>query len=93
MTVLSARLEQGYLGFASYEAKGNSPTYEQWANHIAASPDYHEFLETLPQAKQQPNLLFAAIRWVTGRRPLPPLRNGQSRAWTGPHGQSLEWID
>ncbi|GHB22688.1 hypothetical protein GCM10007094_08610 [Pseudovibrio japonicus] len=69
MTVLSERLEDRYLGFASYEAKDNSPTYERWAHRVAASPEYHEFLEALPQSKQQPNLLFAAIRWVTGRVP------------------------
>ncbi len=69
MAVLDNTLENLYLGFASYEAKDNSPTYERWAHHVAASPDYHEFLAALPQAKQQPNLLFAAIRWVTGRIP------------------------
>ncbi|KZL05474.1 hypothetical protein PsAD2_04399 [Pseudovibrio axinellae] len=69
MAVLDHTLEHRYLGFASYEARDNSPTYERWAHHIAGSPEYHEFLAALPEAKQQPNLLFAAIRWVMGRIP------------------------
>ncbi|KZK94275.1 MULTISPECIES: DUF2332 domain-containing protein [unclassified Pseudovibrio] len=69
MTVLSAPIEHGYLGFASNEARGNSPIYEEWATHIASSPVFHDFLMALPETKQQPNLLFAAIRWVTGRVP------------------------
>ncbi|KZL13952.1 DUF2332 domain-containing protein [Pseudovibrio sp. Ad26] len=69
MTVLSSAIEHGYLGFAFHEAKDNSPIYEEWATHIAGSPIFHDFLMLLPEAKQQPNLLFAAIRWVTGRIP------------------------
>ncbi|KZL25514.1 MULTISPECIES: DUF2332 domain-containing protein [unclassified Pseudovibrio] len=69
MTILSSLIERGYLGFASNEAKDNSPIYEEWATHIAGSPIFHDFLMLLPEAKQQPNLLFAAIRWVTGRIP------------------------
>ncbi|SFT93762.1 hypothetical protein SAMN05444141_10594 [Pseudovibrio denitrificans] len=69
MTVLSSAIERGYLGFASHEAKDNSPIYEEWATHVAGSPIFHDFLMAMPEAKQQPNLLFAAIRWVTGRVP------------------------
>ncbi|SFK14473.1 hypothetical protein SAMN04488518_102370 [Pseudovibrio ascidiaceicola] len=69
MTVLSSAIERGYLGFASHEAKDNSPIYEEWATHVSSSPIFHDFLMALPKAKQQPNLLFAAIRWVTGRVP------------------------
>ncbi|MGH0001164.1 DUF2332 domain-containing protein [Pseudovibrio ascidiaceicola] len=69
MPVLSSAIEHGYLGFAFHEAKDNSPIYEEWATHVASSPIFHDFLMALPEAKQQPNLLFAAIRWVTGRVP------------------------
>ncbi|WP_310621718.1 DUF2332 domain-containing protein [Flexibacterium corallicola] len=69
MTVLDQALEHGYFAFAAREAKDNSPTYERWANHIAISPEYHEFLVALPEEKRQPNLLFAAIRWAAGRVP------------------------
>ncbi len=69
MALLDRTLEKRYLGFAAGEAKDNSPTYELWANHIAVSPEYHEFLIALPEDKRQPNLLFAAIRWAAGRVP------------------------
>ncbi len=69
MVVLSEAIEHGYLRFADNEARNNSSLYEDWATQIARSSEYHEFLSSLPEAKRQPNLLFAAIRLVTGRSP------------------------
>lgn len=55
-----------YARFARVEARGRSPLYESLAEHVAASPDIQSFLMNLPRARQQPNLLFAATRFVAG---------------------------
>ena len=55
-----------YLGFAEREAAGHSPAYEQLARAVAASGGLVERLETLPEEKRQPNLLFAAVRALGG---------------------------
>jgi len=51
-----------YRTFAQYEAKGVSPLYEELARSVAEDKSSIEFLMSLPQAKQQPNLLLAAVR-------------------------------
>ena len=55
-----------YRDFAEREAAGRSALYETLARHVAASPDALAFLRGLPAARQQPNLLFAALRLVAG---------------------------
>jgi hypothetical protein len=55
-----------YLRFAEHEAAGRSALYEAFARHVAASPACLAFLARLPAARQQPNLLFAALRLVAG---------------------------
>ncbi len=52
--------------FAKIEAKGHSSLYEALALGVAADPEILAFLAELPAAKQQPNLLFAAVRFVCG---------------------------
>jgi hypothetical protein len=52
--------------FADVEAKGHSPLYEMLAHGVASDPDMLVFLADLPAAKQQPNLLLAAARFVCG---------------------------
>lgn len=61
-----SELARRYLRFAEDEARGRSPLYEELARGVAADPELHEFLLTLPRAKRQPNLLFAALRHVAG---------------------------
>lgn len=51
-----------YRDFATY-ARGDSPTFEAWARAVADDPEVHAWLTDLPEAKQQPNLVFAAARW------------------------------
>ena len=51
-----------YRDFAAY-ARGDSPTFEAWALGRAEDPEMHAWLADLPEAKQQPNLVFAAARW------------------------------
>ena len=54
-----------YAQFAVSQARnGNSPTYADWARGVAADPEVCALLDTLPEPKRQPNLLFAAARLV-----------------------------
>lgn len=59
-------IAERYRRFARLEAAGRSALYEQLALHVAASPDIRGFLSLMPADKRQPNLLFAAVRLVTG---------------------------
>jgi hypothetical protein len=55
-----------YLRFASEEAHGRSPLYEELARGVAGNQDTIGFLLSLPVEKRQPNLLFAAVRYLFG---------------------------
>ena len=59
-------IAERYERFARSEAAGRSPLYEKLALHIANSPPCLSFLARLPEEKQQPNLLFAALRMAAG---------------------------
>ena len=60
------RLSTAYRRFAEGKARGRSPLYETLARGVADDPAVLRFLETLPHAKQQPNLLIAAVRFLFG---------------------------
>jgi hypothetical protein len=51
----------------SREARGLSPAYESLANAVADDRAVLDFLGVLPVRKRQPNLLFAAARYLLGR--------------------------
>jgi hypothetical protein len=55
-----------YRGFADREAWDVSPLYEEFALGVAKDADVLAFLHTLPEAKRQPNLLFGAVKYLTG---------------------------
>lgn len=61
---MDQRVAQGYRRFAGVEAHGVSPVYEDWAQGVAADPGLIELIAALPRNKQQPNLIFAAARWL-----------------------------
>lgn len=67
-----AQLQQRYRHFAEHEAKGVSPLYAELAWTVTTSKPLLRFIASLPTAKQQPNLVFAAVRHLYG---IP--RNGQ----------------
>jgi len=69
---MSERLAAAYARFAENEARGKSPLYEALARGVAADGAVLAFLMTLPPAKRQPNLLFAAVRHVCGTQPSWP---------------------
>ena len=71
-----------YRVFAE-EARGRSAAYEALAMLVADDDTILRFLGTLPPAKRQPNLLFAAARYLLGTPPdIAALRAlvGQDRA-------------
>jgi hypothetical protein len=53
----------------SREARGRSPAYESLAASVAGDDLVLGFLAALPPAKRQPNLLFAAARYLLGAPP------------------------
>jgi hypothetical protein len=53
-----------YQWFASYEARGKSPCFEAWATGVAEDPEVLAMIDALPPRQRQPNLLFAAARFV-----------------------------
>jgi hypothetical protein len=56
---------QNYRAFA-VEARGRSAQYEELALAVADNPRVLDFLDALPSAKRQPNLLFAAACYLLG---------------------------
>ena len=62
---LIGRTAQEYRSFAA-EARGRSPQYEELALAVAGDQRILAFLVALPAAKRQPNLLFAAARFLLG---------------------------
>ena len=64
---LSLSIAENYLAFSRHEARGRSAAYEVLAAGVAGDPAILAFLAALPPAKRQPNLLFAAARYLLGR--------------------------
>jgi hypothetical protein len=62
---LTASTAANYRAFAR-EARGRSPAYERLATEAAADASLLGFLASLPRAKRQPNLLFAAACYLLG---------------------------
>lgn len=53
-----------YADFAESEVKGYSPTYFEWATSISQDRDVLTLIGQLPPRCQQPNLIFAACRFL-----------------------------
>jgi hypothetical protein len=72
-----------YRQFADQQAHGSSPSYEAWSRTVATDPSLLSQLAALPAPKQQPNLVFAALRWH-GARPgdAASLRQGMLGSWS-----------
>ena len=79
----TAGIAEAYRTFARHEARGRSPAYQALAEAVAGDAAVLRFLGTLPPEKRQPNLLFAAARYLLGA----PADITRLRAWsagTGP---------
>jgi hypothetical protein len=63
---LGVSVPRRYRDFARGEAHGRSSPYEALANAVADDPLVLAFLDDLPPGKRQPNLLFAAARYLLG---------------------------
>lgn len=61
----NAGIARRYRAFVA-ETAPTSPVYARLAGEVADSDDVLSFLATLPRAKQQPNLLFAALQFLHG---------------------------
>ena len=61
-----ARIASSYRRFADHEARGRSALYEELAREVAGDQSTLSFLSELPHPKQQPNLLFGAVRYAYG---------------------------
>lgn len=53
-----------YRRWADVESAGLSRTYSDWAHGVASDPEVLALIEPLPKKKRQPNLVFAASRWL-----------------------------
>lgn len=62
---------ENYRRFAQIEAAGRSSAYETLALAVADDEAILAFLEGMPPIKRQPNLLFAAARFLLGEPPDP----------------------
>ena len=62
-------INEKYEEFASYA--GDSPCYQSWAYGVAGDPEVQDWLSSLPDPKQQPNLVFTAARWHGLDAPAP----------------------
>ena len=51
-----------YEDFGRRQAGGSSPVFRDWSTSVAADPDVLALVDTLPEAKRQPNLVLAAAR-------------------------------
>lgn len=72
-----------YREFGRLEARGRSAAYEALAESVAGDTALVSFTASLPPEKRQPNLLFAAARYLLGTPPaIGSLRElaSQSRA-------------
>jgi hypothetical protein len=65
---LAMSAAENYRAFAE-DAHGRSPAYESLAGSVAEDTAVLRFLGSLPPEKRQPNLLFAAARYLLG---VPP---------------------
>jgi hypothetical protein len=73
-------IAENYRRFARLEAAGRSPAYEGLAFDVADDRQLLGFLESLPAGKSQPNLFFAAARYLLAAPPdAPSLRDLVSR--------------
>lgn len=55
-----------YATFAAQDARGVSPTYERLSLAVTQSDELLALLDTLPESKRQPNLLYGVIRYLGG---------------------------
>ncbi|HEU4884266.1 MAG TPA: DUF2332 domain-containing protein [Longimicrobium sp.] len=83
-----ADIRARYRGWADHEAHGVSPLYEAMAREVAESEALLGFVASLPERKQQPNLVFAAVRHLYGT----PRDPGHFAELVARHGEAIRAI-
>ena len=79
-------IAESYAEFAAREARGVSPVYERLSAAVSRDDELLALIATVPPDKQQPNLLFGAVRFLGG-----PVRDPAAfRAWTLAHWPAVE---
>jgi len=74
--------EKRYRRFATAEAHGQSACYEAWALGVADDQLLLDLINELPEAKRQPNLIFAAARFAgIGPGPFGEFRAELTARW------------
>jgi hypothetical protein len=81
---LTASVAENYRAFAE-EASYRSPVYAALATGVAGDGAILRFVESLPPQKRQPNLLFAAARYLLG----DPVDTGRLRDLIGQDATTL----
>ncbi|MCM2575974.1 DUF2332 domain-containing protein [Streptomyces meridianus] len=85
---MSADTAERYRLFASREARGHSPAYEELAREVAGDPALLALIGSLPPERRQPNLLLGAVRFLGG-----PLDGFAAfRAWTAAHWDDVRAV-
>ncbi len=79
------QLDHQYRAFARQAT--DSPCFSAWAAAVAQDPEVLAWLASLPQIKQQPNLVFAAARWHGVEAPGP--YDGLRSALLGESGDAI----
>lgn len=82
---LWSQVEHQYRAFARQAT--DSPCFSAWAAAVAQDPEVLAWLASLPQIKQQPNLVFAAARWHGVEAPGP--YRGLRDALLGEQGEAI----
>ena len=65
-----ADTREQYLEFAAH-TRAESPCFAAWSEGVAGDPEVLAWIGSLPRVKQQPNLVFAAARWLGVEAPAP----------------------
>ncbi|MBX6355153.1 MAG: DUF2332 domain-containing protein [Micromonosporaceae bacterium] len=77
-----------YREFGRRETRGLSPAYERLSQAVAEDGELLALLDTLPEPKRQPNLLFAAARYLGG-----PVESWHAfRDWVSRHWAELSTV-
>jgi hypothetical protein len=69
-----------YAGFADEQTR-SSPTFHAWAEGVRGDPGVLALVGSLPAGKQQPNLVFAAARWLGASGGYADLRRVLVQRW------------
>lgn len=74
-----------YGRFASDDARGRSPLYEEWATGVASAPETARILARIPDTRRQPPLVFAVSRLLGA----PESTFGAWSAWLAAHADDV----